>query len=82
MNINNDENSLSKKTKKTKNNNYYSSLDLKNFDKLREFAIFSDSEAINKKDEVKKTKTNSIILRTITDPIKFSTQLYELNSIK
>ena len=28
-----------------------------------------------KQPTVKKTKTNSIILRTITDPIKFSTQL-------
>ena len=58
MNINNDKSSLSKKTKKTKNNNYYSSLDLKNFDKLKQLAIFSDGETINKKTEVAKTKTN------------------------
>ena len=58
MNINNDKNSLSEKTKKTKNNNYYSSLDLKNFDKLKQLAIFSDGETINKKTEVAKTKTN------------------------
>ena len=40
-----------KKPKKIKNNNYYSSLDLKNFDKLKKFATFSDNEAINKKTE-------------------------------
>ena len=58
MNINNDKSSLSKKTKKTKNNNYYSSLDLKNFEKFKQLAIFSDGETINKKTEVAKTKTN------------------------
>ena len=58
MNINNDKSSLSKKTKKTKNNNYYSSLDLKNFDKLKQLAIFGDGVTINKKTEVTKTKTN------------------------
>ena len=58
MNINNDKSSLSKKTKKTKNNNYYNPLDLKNFDKFKQLAIFSDDETINKKTEVTKTKTN------------------------
>ena len=58
MNINNDKSSLSKKTKKTKKNNYYSSLDLKNFDKLKQLAIFGDGVTINKKTEVTKTKTN------------------------
>ena len=58
MNINNDKNPLSKKIEKTKKNNYYSSLDLKNFDKLKQFAIFSDSETLNKKTEVAKTKAN------------------------
>ena len=58
MNINNDKSSLSKKSEKTKNNNYYSLLDLKNFDKLKQFAIFSNSETINKKSEVTKTKAN------------------------
>ena len=58
MNINNDRNSLSKNTKKTKNNNYYSSLDLKNFNKLKQLAIFNNSETINKKTGVVKNKTN------------------------
>ena len=58
MNINKDKSSLTKKTKKTKKDNYYNSLDLKNFDKLKQFAIFSNSETINKKSEVTKTKAN------------------------
>ena len=58
MNINNDKGSLSKKTEKTKKNNYYSSLDLKNFDKLKQFVTFNDNEAISKKTEVAKTKAN------------------------
>ena len=58
MNINNDKGSLSKKTEKTKKNNYYSSLDLKNFDKLKQFVTFNDDEAISKKTEVAKTKAN------------------------
>ena len=41
MNINNDKSPLSKKTKKTKNNNYYSSLALKNFEKFKQLAIFN-----------------------------------------
>ena len=36
MNINNDKSSLSKETKETKNNNYYSSLDFDNFKKRTE----------------------------------------------
>jgi len=58
MNINKDKSSLTKKTKKTKKDNYYNSLDLKNFDKLKQFAIFSNSETINKKTEVAKTKVD------------------------
>ena len=58
MNINKDKSSLTKKTKKTKNNNYYSSLAIKNFDKLKQLAIFGDGVTINKKTEVTKTKTN------------------------
>jgi len=58
MNINNDKGSLSKKTEKTKKNNYYSSLDLKNFDKLKQFVTFNDDEAISKKTEVAKPKAN------------------------
>ena len=51
---------MSKKPKKiTKSNNYYNSLDLKNFDKLNNFYnIFSDNKIVNKKTEVIKNKAN------------------------
>ena len=58
MNINNDKGSLSKKTEKTKKNNYYSSIDLENFDKLKQFVTFNNNVTVNKKTEVTKTKTN------------------------
>ena len=58
MNINNDKDSLSKKTEKTKKNNYHSPIDLENFDKLKQFATFNNNVTVNKKTEVTKTKTN------------------------
>ena len=58
ININNITSSLSKKPEKIQNNNYYNSLDLKNFDKLNNFAIFGDNRIINKKTKITKSKAN------------------------
>ena len=84
MNINSDKSSLSKKNKKTKNNNYYSSLDLKNFDKLKQLAIFNDSETINKKTGVAKTKTNYTVndVDAFDQIIKFEGDINNVNKNK
>ena len=58
MNINNDKSSLLKKTEKTKNNNYYTSIDFENFKKIDQFATFDENKTINKNTEVIKTKAN------------------------
>ena len=58
ININNSKSSSSKKPKKIQNNNHYNSLDLKNFDKINNFSIFSGNKIINKKTEVIKNKVN------------------------
>tara|TARA_B100001123_G_scaffold186147_1_gene212943 strand:- start:131 stop:670 length:540 start_codon:yes stop_codon:yes gene_type:complete len=58
MNINNVKSSLPKQAEKTKKNNYYSSLDLKNFEKINQFATLNDKKTINKNTETIKTKTN------------------------
>ena len=63
MNSNNVKSSLSKQIEKTKKNNYYSSLDLKNFEKINQFATFNDNKTINKNTEVIKIKNNY----TVTD---------------
>ena len=57
MNIKNDKSPLSKKVDKTKKNNYYSSLDFENFEKINRFATFNENKTINKNTEVIKTKT-------------------------
>ena len=57
MNINNDKSSLLKKTEKIKNNNYYTSIDFENFEKIKQFATFDDNKSTNKNTEVIKTKT-------------------------
>ena len=58
MNTNNVKSSLSKQIEKTKKNNYYSSLDLKNFEKINQFSTFNDNKTINKNTEVIKIKAN------------------------
>ena len=63
MNTNNVKSSLSKQIEKTKKNNYYSSLDLKNFEKINQFSTFNDNKTINKNTEVIKIKNNY----TVTD---------------
>ena len=63
MNSNNVKSSLSKQIEKTKKNNYYSSLDLKNFEKINQFSTFNDNKTINKNTEVIKIKNNY----TVTD---------------
>ena len=84
MNINNDKGSLSKKTEKTKKNNYYSSLDLKNFDKLKQFVTFNDNEAISKKTEVAKTKANYTAndVKTFDQIIKFKGDIKNVDKNK
>ena len=58
ININNSKGFLPKKPKKIQNNNHYNSLDLKNFDKINNFKIFSDNKIVNKKTETIKNKAN------------------------
>ncbi len=58
MHINNDKSSLSKKTKKTKENNHFTSKDFENFEKINQFATFGKNKTLNKNTEVIKTKTN------------------------
>ena len=58
VNVNNSNDSLPKKTEKIKKNNYYSSIDLENFNKLQKFATFNNNETKNKKSEVVKNKFN------------------------
>ena len=84
MNINNDKGSLSKKTEKTKKNNYYSSLDLKNFDKLKQFVTFNDDEAVSKKTEVAKTKANYTAndVKTFDQIIKFKGDIKNVDKNK
>ena len=84
MNINNDKGSLSKKTEKTKNNNYYSSLDLKNFDKLKQFVTLNDDEVVSKKTEVAKTKANYTAndVKTFDQIIKFKGDIKNVDKNK
>ena len=58
MNLNSSKSSLTKKKEKTKSNNYYNSLDIKNFDKLNQFTIFYNNKTLNKKSEITKDKNN------------------------
>ena len=69
---------MSKKPKKIQNNNYYNSLDLKNFDKINNFAIFGENKTINKKKEVINNKTNY----TTKDINEFQQIFKYKNSIK
>ena len=78
ININNSKNSLSQKPKKTQNNNHYNSLDLKNFDKINNFSIFSVNKIINKKNEVIKNKANY----TANDMNEFHQIIKYKNNIK
>jgi len=84
MNINNGKGSLSKKTEKTKKNNYYSSPDLKNFDKLKQFVTFNDDEAVSKKTEVAKTKANYTAndVKTFDQIIKFKGDIKNVDKNK
>ena len=58
MNINKDKDLLPKKNEKTKKNNYYTSVDFENFEKIKQFATFDDNKSTNKNTEAIKTKTN------------------------
>ena len=78
MNTNNVKSSLSKQIEKTKKNNYYSSLDLKNFEKINQFATFNDNKTINKNTEVIKIKNNY----TVTDVNAFDQIIKSQTDIK